>query len=281
MPELPEVETTRRGVNPFLAGQTITDVVVRERRLRWPLPPEFESRLAGAGVSEVRRRAKYLLVPLVRGAEREGAAPAGTLLAHLGMSGSLRVVPASTPPRTHDHVDLVLSSGQCLRLHDPRRFGCLIWIEGDPTRHPLLRTLGPEPLSDAFDGAWLAAKARGRSGPVKCFLMDAHIVVGVGNIYANEALWRAGIDPRRAAGRIAAPRFDALATAVKTVLAEAIAKGGTTLRDFVQVDGSSGYFSIELEVYGRGGEPCPRCRKAIRVVRVGQRSTFFCTGCQR
>ncbi len=276
MPELPEVETTRRGIAPHVLGAAIVQLVVRDRRLRWPLPAGLEARVAGARIASVERRAKYLLLPLAR-----HGATAGTLLLHLGMSGSLRVLPATTPARPHDHVDLVLESGRCLRLHDPRRFGCLLLIEGDPHQHALLRDLGPEPLERSFDGALLAARALGRSAPVKSFLMDGTVVVGVGNIYANEALWRAGIDPRRAAGRVARARFDALATAVKEVLREAIEKGGTTLRDFVQVDGTSGYFRLELAVYDRAGAPCPRCHAAIRVARVGQRSTFFCTRCQR
>ena len=276
LPELPEVETARRGIAPFVAGATLARLLVRERRLRWPLPAGLEARVARTRILGVERRAKYLLLPLAR-----GAAPAGTLLLHLGMSGSLRVVPATTPPQKHDHLDLVLDSGRCLRLRDPRRFGCLLLIEGDPRAHPLLHDLGPEPLDDAFDGALLAERARGRSVAVKSFLMDGAVVVGVGNIYANEALWRAGIDPRRAAGRVAPARFVALASAVKEVLHEAIAKGGTTLRDFVQVDGATGYFRVELAVYDRAGEPCPRCTTPVRVARIGQRSTFFCTSCQR
>jgi len=276
MPELPEVETTRRGIAPHLSGRRIAAVVVRERRLRVPLPADFEQRVAGARVVAVERRAKYLLLALARGRR-----PAGTLLAHLGMSGSLRVVDAATPPRRHDHVDLVLEGGRSLRLHDPRRFGCLVWVDGDPADHALLRDLGPEPLDAGFDGAWLAERARGRTAPVKAFLMDARNVVGVGNIYANESLWRASIDPRRAAGRVAPSRYDALAREVKSVLREAIAEGGTTLRDFVQADGSSGYFKIALAVYDRAGLPCPRCRRPLRQARVGQRSSFFCTRCQR
>lgn len=276
MPELPEVETTRRGVLPYVADATIAAAVIRDRRLRQPIPLGFEAAVAGARVLAVERRAKYLLLPLARGGR-----PAGTLLLHLGMSGSLRVLPAATTPKKHDHVDLVFASGRCLRLHDPRRFGCLLHLAGDPAEHPLLAELGPEPLSTAFDGDHLVALAHGRSAPVKCFLMDASVVVGVGNIYASEALWRAGIDPRRPAGRVAAPRYAALASAVKSVLAEAIEKGGTTLRDFVQADGSSGYFRIELAVYDRAGAPCPRCGRALKRARIGQRSSFFCSGCQR
>jgi formamidopyrimidine-DNA glycosylase len=250
--------------------------VVRERRLRFRLPPAFESNVEGTRIAAVERRAKYVLFRLER-----AAVPAGALLAHLGMSGSLRVVPAGTAPRAHDHVDLEFANGRALRLHDPRRFGCMVWIAGDPGAHPLLRDLGPEPLSRDFDGAHLAAAAGRRSAAVKLLLMDGRVVVGVGNIYANESLWRAGIDPRRSARRVAARRFDALARSVKQVLREAIAEGGTTLRDFVRVDGTSGYFRIALSVYDRAGEPCPRCRRPIRVARLGQRSTFFCDGCQK
>ncbi len=270
------METTRRGIEPFVGGARIARLVVRERRLRWPVPPGLEARVAGTRVVAVERRAKYLLLPLAR-----GRAAAGTLLLHLGMSGSLRVVPATTPPQKHDHLDLVLAGGHCLRLRDPRRFGCLLLIEGDPRAHPLLCDLGPEPLGAEFDGALLATRARGRAVAVKSFLMDGAIVVGVGNIYANEALWRAGIDPRRAAGRVAPARCVALASAVQAVLREAIAKGGTTLRDFVQVDGATGYFRLELAVYDRAGAPGPRCGAPGRGARIGQRSSFFCTGCQR
>jgi len=282
MPELPEVETTRRGVRPHLVGREIEDVVVREPRLRWPLPRDLRGRLAGATVRDVERRAKYLLFRLERPASpQRGAGDAGTLIVHLGMSGSLRVLSASTMPGPHDHVDLVLAGGDCLRLRDPRRFGCMLFASGDPHRHPLLRELGPEPLSRDFDGAHLAAVARGRTAPVKAFLMDSAVVVGVGNIYANESLWRAGIHPRRAAGRVGAARYDSLARAVKETLARAIEKGGTTLRDFHSADGEPGYFRMELSTYDRPGAPCPRCCAAIKVARVGQRSSFYCPRCQR
>ncbi len=276
MPELPEVETTRRALLPYVRGERIAALLVRERRLRWPVPAGLEARTAGCVVAAIERRAKYLLLRLTR----NGAA-AGTLLCHLGMSGSLRVVRATEPPRLHDHVDLQLGNGRCLRLRDPRRFGCLLFIAGDPHAHPLLRGLGPEPLSAAFDGAHLAGLARGRSAPVKSFLMDGGVVVGVGNIYANESLWRAGLHPRRPAGRVARARWDRLANCVKEVLAAAIEKGGTTLRDFVRGDGEPGYFKIELAVYDHAGDPCPRCRQPIRVERIGQRSSFFCVSCQR
>ncbi len=268
-----------------MIGRTIDSVVVRERRLRWPLARDFAARLVGATVREVDRRAKYLLFRLDRPPTPAGTLPvpahAGTLIIHLGMSGSLRVLPAATPPTPHDHVDLVFEHGLVLRLRDPRRFGCMLFTRNDPNLHELLRDLGPEPLSSDFHGLHLAAAARGRTAPVKAFLMDATVVAGVGNIYANESLWRAGIDPRRAAGRIAAARYDALARAVKETLAEAIEKGGTTLRDFLSADGEPGHFRLELSTYDRPGAPCPRCRTPIRAARVGQRSAFFCPRCQR
>ncbi|WP_297526871.1 bifunctional DNA-formamidopyrimidine glycosylase/DNA-(apurinic or apyrimidinic site) lyase [Thiohalobacter sp.] len=270
MPELPEVETTRRGIAPHLAGRHITSVIVRQRRLRWAIPKALERELPGQPVTAVERRAKYLLI----------RTPAGTAILHLGMSGSLRLLPADTPAGPHDHVDLVLEDGRCLRLTDPRRFGALLWTRRDPARHRLLAGLGPEPLGPEFDGALLHARSRGRRTPVKAFIMDSHVVVGVGNIYANEALFRAGIHPARAAGRIGRTRCDRLAQAIREVLAEAIAQGGTSLRDFVGSDGRPGYFRQTLAVYGRGGQPCPRCGHALREIRIAQRSTVYCPRCQ-
>ena len=272
MPELPEVETTRRGILPSLRGRRIRGVEVRESRLRWPVPPDLDAILRGEEVDTVERRGKYLLVRLGK----------GTLLIHLGMSGSLRVLTApASAPRKHDHIDLVLEGEQLLRYHDPRRFGAFLWLEGDPAEHPLLVDLGPEPLAEGFDGDYLFCRSRGRRTSVKQFLMDGHVVVGVGNIYANEALYLAGIDPRRQAGRIAAARYARLADAVRRVLEGAIAQGGTTLRDYVNGDGAPGYFALSLSVYGRTGEPCPGCGAAIRQVRNAQRSTFYCPCCQR
>lgn len=271
MPELPEVETTRRGLAPHLEGRRLQGAVVRQPRLRWPVPEELSERLAGQRAGRLTRRGKYLLLEVGN----------GTLLVHLGMSGSLRLVRADTPAQRHDHVDLLLEGGTAVRFTDPRRFGALLWTSGAPWEHPLLAHLGPEPLEPGFDGAYLAAQARGRTIAVKPFLMDSRVVVGVGNIYANEALFRSGIDPRRAAGRIAAARFERLAEAVRQVLAEAIAQGGTTLRDFVAEDGRPGYFQGQLQVYGRGGRPCVRCAAPLREVRLGQRSTVFCPHCQR
>jgi formamidopyrimidine-DNA glycosylase len=271
MPELPEVETTRRGIAPSLANRTIDRIVVREPRLRWRVPRELPLAAAGQRVKELRRRAKYLLFDL----------ESGTMILHLGMSGSLRVLPAAAAPLPHDHVDIVLDSGLCLRFNDPRRFGSLLWTSDDPLAHPLLKSLAPEPLSREFNGGYLANAAQGRKVAIKQMLMDGKVVVGVGNIYASEALFRAGVRPRRAAGRISRAEFDALAKSIKAVLRAAIREGGTTLRDYVNPDGMPGYFRQKLYVYERTGEPCRVCRSPIRHFVQGQRSTYFCQRCQR
>lgn len=270
MPELPEVETTRRGVEPYSRGQRILRVEVREPRLRWPVPPELPARLSGEVIESVDRRAKYLLL-------RTGA---GTLMVHLGMSGSLRVVGRDDPPARHDHVDIILESGRILRYNDPRRFGSYLWLEPGES-HPLLAQLGPEPLGDEFDGDRLYRLSRGRKGPVKTFIMDGKIVVGVGNIYANEALFQAGIRPDRAAGRVSLARYRVLAEVIKQVLTSAIEQGGTTLRDFVGGDGKPGYFAQQLYVYGREGQPCKRCGQILKKCTLGQRTTVYCVACQR
>src|SRR4249919_35079 len=270
MPELPEVETTRRGLAPHLEGRTVTGVVLRRPDLRWPIPDEVRDLLPGQRIAAVRRRAKYLLLDT----------SAGSALLHLGMSGSLRVLPAATPVKAHDHVDLALDSRRVLRFTDPRRFGCLLW-QPPGTTHELLRDLGPEPLSDAFDGDYLFALSRGRKAPVKTFLMDQKIVVGVGNIYVAEALFEAGISPLREAGKVSRERYHALAEAVKRILAYAIERGGTTLRDFISPDGLPGYFELELAAYGRGGAPCPRCGRTMKEGSIGQRTTVWCPRCQR
>jgi len=270
MPELPEVETTRRGLAPYLQGRRVQQVILRRADLRWPIPPEISEVLPGQRISAVRRRAKYLLFDTA----------AGSALAHLGMSGCLRVLPANTPVGAHDHVDLGIGRQQVLRLTDPRRFGCLLW-QPPGEIHPLLRALGPEPLSDGFDGEWLFALSRKRRAPVKAFLMDQRIVVGVGNIYANEALFAAGISPLRAAGRISRERYLGLADAVKQILQHAIERGGTTLRDFLSPDSQPGYFEQELMVYGRSGQPCPRCARPLQQAMIAQRNTVWCGHCQR
>jgi formamidopyrimidine-DNA glycosylase len=269
MPELPEVETTRRGLAPHVEGRHVVAVMLRRRDLRWPIPRALSTKLPGQRIDTVERRAKYLLLHTA----------AGSALLHLGMSGMLRVLAPDAPPGVHDHYDLLLDSDRVLRFTDPRRFGCLLW-QAPGTLHPLLAGLGPEPLSDAFDGDLLWHRSRGRRGPVKAFLMDQAIVVGVGNIYAAEALFAAGIRPLRAAGAVSRARYALLAAAVKRILAHAIARGGTTLRDFLAPDGAPGYFEQELFVYGRAGEPCKICSTPIRVHRVGQRSTFDCPRCQ-
>ena len=269
MPELPEVETARAGLEPLLRGRTVVGVEVREARLRQPVSTRLAATLIGQRLQRVERRAKYLLFRF----------PAGTLVGHLGMSGSLRVVPRGTPPRKHDHVDLDFGRTRVLRYHDPRRFGLLLWQAGRAP-HPLLAGLGPEPLGADFDGAVLHERARGRRLAVKPFLMDARVVVGVGNIYASEALFRAAIRPGRAAGRLTRPDCDRLAAAIRTVLAHAVQRGGTTLRDFVGGDGEPGYFAQELAVYGRAGEPCRDCLAPIRMRVLGQRSTYWCPRCQ-
>ncbi|OMG65046.1 DNA-formamidopyrimidine glycosylase [Stutzerimonas balearica] len=270
MPELPEVETTRRGIAPHLLGQTIERVVVRDRRLRWPISEDLDVRLSGQRIEAVERRAKYLLIRV----------QSGTLIAHLGMSGSLRLVPAELPAAKHEHVDILLGSGQALRYTDPRRFGALLWSEL-PLEHPLLASLGPEPLDEGFDGRRLYELSRGRSMAVKPFIMDNAVVVGVGNIYASEALFAAGIDPRRPAGGISRARYERLAAEIRRILAMAIERGGTTLRDFVGGDGKPGYFQQELFVYGRGGAFCKQCGSTLREVRLGQRASVYCGRCQR
>jgi len=275
MPELPEVETTRRGLAPHVEGRRVSGVVLRRPDLRWPIPEEVSRLLPGQTVRSVRRRAKYLLLDT----------EAGSALLHLGMSGSLRVLPADAPVRTHDHVDIALEAAgrqgaRVLRFNDPRRFGCLLWQPPGET-HELLADLGPEPLSDQFDGDYLFALSRGRSAPVKTFLMDQRVVVGVGNIYVAEALFAAGISPLRAAGKVSRERYQRLAEEIRRVLAHAIERGGTTLRDFLAPDGAPGYFEQELSAYGRGGEPCPRCGRPLKQAAIGQRTTVWCGHCQK
>jgi formamidopyrimidine-DNA glycosylase len=271
MPELPEVETTRRGILAGLTDRRVARIVVRNSRLRWPVEADLSAQMRGRTLASLERRGKYLLFGFAN----------GTLLVHLGMSGSLRFVPPDQTPRLHDHIDLVMTSGQVLRYHDPRRFGAFLWQTGDPLQHVLLRDLGPEPLSPDFHADYFHARSRGRRSSIKQFLMDASIVVGVGNIYASEALFRAGVHPLRAAGRIGPQRCVRLVQSVREVLDEAIAMGGTTLRDYVNSHGEEGEFAHGLFVYGRAGEACRVCTTPIRLSRTGQRSTFFCPVCQR
>ena len=269
MPELPEVETTRRGIEPWITGRVITGWQLRQPRLRWPVV--LPDSLRGQRVVRVVRRAKYLVLET----------PAGAIIMHLGMSGSLRLVRAGSVAGRHDHVDLEFDRAEVLRLTDPRRFGSIHYQEGDWRSHWLIRDLGVEPLGADFTGEFLHGAARGRRVAVKHFLMDARVVVGVGNIYANESLFLAGIRPRVAAGRLNRARCDALVGAVKDVLGRAIQVGGTTLRDFVGSNGAAGHFSLSLNVYGRAGEPCYVCGGALKGVRTGQRATVYCANCQR
>ena len=271
MPELPEVETTVRGISSELTGKRITGLVVRDHRLRWPVPEQLASRVVGRCVLGVRRRAKYILIEFDN----------GHMLAHLGMSGSMRFSGCGEAPRVHDHVELEIESGRILRFHDPRRFGCMLWIEGDPAQFKLLKDLGPEPLTDAFNAEYLYRMSRNRKTAVKNFIMDSRVVVGVGNIYASEALFRAGIRPGIRASRISTPRYSRLVTSIQKTMNEAISAGGTTLRDFVNGNGMPGYFSQELLVYEREGEACRICEGPIRRMVIGQRSTYFCRECQK
>jgi len=272
VPELPEVETTRRGLQPHLIGQRIDRIDVRDRRLRWPVPKQLNELASGLTIRTVERRGKYLLID---------CGGKGWIIIHLGMSGRLRVLPLATPYAGHDHIDMVLSSGKLVRFTDPRRFGAFLWTNSPPAQHPLLRGLGPEPLEACFDGAWLHSQTRGRSVAIKLALMNSAIVVGVGNIYANEALFHARINPRTKAGRLSLQRCTTLVAATKQTLADAISAGGSSLRDFFATDGSPGYFQQRYMVYARQGQPCKSCGAEIRVIRLGQRSTFYCTRCQR
>jgi len=279
MPELPEVEVTRRGVAPHLEGRVVQQVVLRREGLRWPFPPALPALLAGRRILGTGRRGKYLLIEFEH----------GTLIVHLGMSGHLRVLPPGVEPRKHDHVDLVVAgadagSTQVLRLHDPRRFGAVLWHgheEGALDEHLLLRGLGVEPLDEGFSGELLWRATRKRSAPIKQVLLAGDIVVGVGNIYACESLFRAGINPKTAASRISRARYERLAEAIKDILAAAIVQGGSTLKDFIAVNGQSGYFQQTYFVYDRAGVPCRNCGEPVRQIKQGQRSTFYCAQCQR
>ena len=270
MPELPEVETSRRGIEPYLVGEKIDKIIIREKRLRWPVRADVAKQLTKQTVSSVSRRAKYLLINTTN----------GSAMIHLGMSGSVFIVDRDTPATVHEHFDFDLSSGKTLRYRDPRRFGSLHWTK-DPAQHKLIRSLGPEPLGHSFSGEYLWQRSRGRRVTIKQFIMNANIVVGVGNIYASEALYLAGINPHRAAGRVSLQRYELLANVIQEVLQKAIKAGGTTLRDFYGGDGEAGYFQQELSVYGRDDEPCRKCERPISVVVLGQRSTFYCKNCQR
>jgi len=271
MPELPEVETTRRGIRKHVEGQTVKAVIIRQHKLRWPIPSTLNKTLARQRIHSVTRRAKYLLL----------GTDVGHVILHLGMSGSLRILDHSVPAEKHDHIDFVFNNGQCLRLRDPRRFGAVLFCRDDPYQHKLLKSLGPEPLDKHFDAKHIFDLSRKRKVTIKSFIMDSKIVVGVGNIYASEALFRAGIHPKRAAGKVSKEKYHLLVSVIKDVLKEAIKAGGTSLRNFTQSDGKPGYFKQALNVYGRKSEPCPNCKKPITQSVIAQRSTYYCTQCQK
>ena len=270
MPELPEVETTLRGIAPHIQGRKVLSLIVRQPSLRWPIPADLAPQLAGRKLLELTRRGKYLLLHF----------DSGTALIHLGMSGSLRIARPNEPAAVHDHFDLVFKQS-VLRYRDPRRFGCLLWTDEPVEAHRLLSHLGPEPLSEIFDADYLFQRSRQRRVPVKQFLMDSKTVVGVGNIYANEALFLAGVKPIRKAGALTRKECERLVENIKQVLQRAIVQGGTTLRDFVGGDGKPGYFAQELLVYGRGGLACPSCERALKEIRMNNRSSVYCVSCQR
>lgn len=270
MPELPEVETTCRGIAPHIESQTVQQVIVRQAKLRWPVSPEIQSELPQQIIQQVSRRAKYILI----------STNTGTLIIHLGMSGSLRILKQSQAVEKHDHVDIIFNNGICLRYTDPRRFGCILWTSQAIEQHKLINKLGPEPLTDAFEVGYFYALAKTRRVPIKSFIMDGHVVVGVGNIYASEALFKAGIHPSRAANKISKKRLALLLEAIKVILRLAIEQGGTTLKDFVNSEGKPGYFQQTLATYGRKGEPCLTCDSSIKQITIGQRSTFYCPTCQ-
>lgn len=271
MPELPEVETTCRGIAPLITGKVLTNAIVRNRNLRWPITAGLKNKLVGQVIRNVWRRGKYLLLTFDQ----------GSLIIHLGMSGHLAVVENKHPPGKHDHLDLCLDNDTVLRFHDPRRFGAVLWTTKDPLKHKLLNSLGPEPLGAEFTAEYLFDKTRKHRRVIRDALLDGHLVAGIGNIYANEALFKSGIDPRRAAGRISKIRYHRLIDAIKLVLTNSIKAGGTTLRDFRGGDGRPGYFQQQLKIYGRVGEKCPNCTKIIRSELRGGRTLYYCPGCQR
>ncbi|MGH1485232.1 MAG: bifunctional DNA-formamidopyrimidine glycosylase/DNA-(apurinic or apyrimidinic site) lyase [Cellvibrionaceae bacterium] len=270
MPELPEVETTRRGISPHIEGKKLTTVIIRQHSLRWPIPKELPQLLEKKLLKDIQRRGKYLLFRFT----------SGHMLIHLGMSGSLRIVDPKELQRKHDHVDFIFSRKTCLRFHDPRRFGAILWTDEPLEEHKLLTHLGPEPLSPEFNLDYLFAKSRQRKKDIKTFIMDSKIVVGVGNIYANEALFDAGIRPTKPAGKVSKKQYEKLITAIKQVLERSIIQGGTTLRDFVGGDGQPGYFVQQLNVYGREGLACKKCSKTLKAIRQSQRITVYCSHCQ-
>lgn len=284
MPELPEVETTRRGIAPHAVGRVVTAVEVHDGRLRWPVPATLAATLTGRTLTRLDRRSKYLLFRCERPGDDSGSDHAGTLLVHLGMTGSLRWysdAAAAPPRRTHDHVDIRFGSGAVLRYHDPRRFGAILWVPDPVDQHPLIAALGPEPFEPGFNAPALHKVLRTRSAAIKLALMDNHVVVGVGNIYANESLFHAGIHPMRASNRVSVARLGLLVESVKTTLSAAIAKGGSTLRDYVDSEGEPGYFQLDYYTYGRAGMPCRLCGTPLKSIRLGGRATTYCHRCQK
>jgi formamidopyrimidine-DNA glycosylase len=271
MPELPEVETTRRGITPHIIRQNIQRIIVRQPKLRWPIPEDLPQLLANALLLNIERRAKYLLLEF----------DTGFILIHLGMSGSLRIIDKNIPAEKHDHIDFVFHNNKALRLTDPRRFGSVLWLGNSPYCHALLNKLGPEPFSDTFNGNYLYQLSRGKKLVVKQFIMNQEVVTGVGNIYANESLYLSGIRPSLAAGQISRKRYQILSKHIKKILEQAIAQGGTTLRNFVGGNGKPGYFKQQLNVYGRSGLPCPNCKQLLKEIRISNRSTVFCKNCQK
>ena len=270
MPELPEVETSRSGIEPHIINNKITRVVIRQKKLRWPIPVSLKKNLPGDEITSVKRRGKYLLLETSK----------GTLIIHLGMSGSLHIVSNKINAEKHDHFEIAFSDGKLLRLRDPRRFGAVLWTRQDISKHKLIEKLGPEPLTDDFTAEYIHQLSRKRKVAIKTFIMNSHIVVGVGNIYANEALFMAGIHPKRMINRISLARYQQLVEAIKKILQQAIEQGGTTLRDFSREDGKPGYFQQELNIYGKAGQPCPNCKQVIKQIRQQQRSTYYCSHCQ-
>lgn len=270
MPELPEVETTRKGIKPYVDKQVVEKIIIRQPRLRWEVPDAIHD-MEGETIQSVTRRGKYILLETLK----------GTALIHLGMSGSLRVLDFGTAPEKHDHIDFEFSNKKLIRLRDPRRFGAVLWTTKNPLKHKLIRSLGPEPLGDEFNVDYLFQTSRGRKVSIKQFIMNGHIVVGVGNIYACESLFKAGISPKALAGKVSKKRYEKLVEVIKNVLVRAIEQGGTTLKDFVRVEGSPGYFQQQLNVYGRAGDRCLNCDSVIKQIKQGQRSTFYCSTCQR
>jgi len=277
VPELPEVETTLRGISAHVLNSPITLVNIRNARLRWPVPDDLSKQLTQQTFSNIKRRAKYLLLS----SNPTGPTKKGTLIIHLGMSGSLRIVAAGSTYDKHDHVEFCFTNGKCMRLKDPRRFGAVLWTTDPVDEHPLLNHLGPEPLSDLFNAETLFKLSRKKTVSIKQFIMNSKIVVGIGNIYANEALFASGIHPKRAAGKISNQRYERLCIEIKQILQQAIAQGGTTLKDFVGGTGKPGYFKQELQVYSRKDQPCVKCKKPLKEIRLGNRSTVYCTNCQK